>query len=506
MVSFAFAVIATLLALPSTLASCTPFDSTNHANCTFGTRTYLLHRPSDFKHGKAHPLVLSFHGRGGSSSVQETLSQFSVAGLSIGGDMPLMASMTIVKEVESIASIDKNRIYAAGKSNGGGFVNLLACNATSAAVFAAFAPVSAALYPDSLAFSGCAPGRFVPILNSHGTADTTVPYIGKNETDGTQEEPDIMTWRRSWATRNGCIAPVVSHPITTHPFVNATRYDWVCSGAPVIGVTTTGLGHSWPTRDGLDPSGSPNNTASYDLTPTTIIPFFEENPLYLPFGLKHKSSGPSSSSALVQPPAPAAAPPTGGDGGWGSRRPPGSPGRPSLALPPQSAANVDGDHGPGAVVPVKTIEPNFAPSGALAAETNTFQGVVLKYNEPPEARKPVRSWRMYVFKGKDQVEMYHVNKQSAYLFGRDRIVADIPVDHPSTSKQHAVLQFRQVIERSEFGDTKTLTKPFLIDLDSANGTSVNDEMIPGSRYYELKTNDVIKFAFSTREYVLLAET
>ncbi|KAK4705668.1 smad nuclear-interacting protein 1, partial [Phenoliferia sp. Uapishka_3] len=222
-----------------------------------------------------------------------------------------------------------------------------------------------------------------------------------------------------------------------------------------------------------------------------------------------RRSPPASTSAAVVP---------AGDGGWGSRRPPNSPGRPSLGLPSQSSlANPDGEEGPGAVAVVKPIEPNFAPSGALAAETNTFQGVVLKYNEPPEARKPVRSWRLYVFKGKDQVEMYHVNKQSAYLFGRDRIVADIPVDHPSTSKQHAVLQFRQVIERSEFGDTKTLTKPFLIDLDSANGTSVNDEMVPASRYYELKTNDstldfackkppIIKFAFSTREYVLLAET
>lgn len=35
--------------------------------------------------------------------------------------------------------------------------------------------------------------------------------------------------------------------------------------------------------------------------------------------------------------------------------------------------------------------------------TSTLRGVVLKYNEPPEARKPVKSWRMYVFKGKEQV-------------------------------------------------------------------------------------------------------
>ena len=31
-------------------------------------------------------------------------------------------------------------------------------------------------------------------------------------------------------------------------------------------------------------------------------------------------------------------------------------------------------------------------------ETNTFKGVVIKYSEPPEARKPKRRWRFYVFK------------------------------------------------------------------------------------------------------------
>lgn len=91
--------------------------------------------------------------------------------------------------------------------------------------------------------------------------------------------------------------------------------------------------------------------------------------------------------------------PPGGDGGWGRT----SPGRPSLALPSQSSLTT-GAHAPSdEPAKVAVIEPNFAPSGALAAETNTFQGVVLKYNEPPEARKPVRPWRLYVFKGREQV-------------------------------------------------------------------------------------------------------
>ncbi|GAA6034699.1 hypothetical protein JCM8097_001129 [Rhodosporidiobolus ruineniae] len=197
------------------------------------------------------------------------------------------------------------------------------------------------------------------------------------------------------------------------------------------------------------------------------------------------------------PPAPA------GDGGWGKRREGGEGLADQKELVPGGGG---GGREVGEKAPPKNFEPDFKPSGALAAETNTLNGVVLKYAEPPEARKPVRNWRLYVFKGKEQVELFHVHRQSAYLVGRDRIVADIPIDHPSASKQHAVLQFRQVMERNEFGDVKSMTKPFIIDLESANGTLVNDAQIPTSRYYELKTGDVLKFAFSTREYVLLVES
>lgn len=61
--------------------------------------------------------------------------------------------------------------------------------------------------------------------------------------------------------------------------------------------------------------------------------------------------------------------------------------------------------------PIDKAKPNFAPSGLLAAETNTVKAVdgnstVLKYNEPPEARKPVLGWRLYVFKGSEQVGEY----------------------------------------------------------------------------------------------------
>lgn len=153
-------------------------------------------------------------------------------------------------------------------------------------------------------------------------------------------------------------------------------------------------------------------------------------------------------------------------------------------------------------------KPNFKPSGLLAAETNTVKAsdgtaTVLKYNEPPEARKPIIGWRLYVFKGKEELGPLHIYQQSAYLVGRDRLVADIVLDHPSCSKQHSAIQYRFVHEKDEFGSTKGVVKPFIVDLESTNGTMVNDDRIPAARYYELKAGDVIKFGTSDREYVLL---
>jgi hypothetical protein len=55
-------------------------------------------------------------------------------------------------------------------------------------------------------------------------------------------------------------------------------------------------------------------------------------------------------------------------------------------------------------------------------------------------------------------ELLYLHRQSAYLAGRDKMVADIHTEHPSCSKQHAALQFRQVKERNEYGDTKLLVK------------------------------------------------
>ncbi|XP_076250344.1 smad nuclear-interacting protein 1 isoform X2 [Rhynchophorus ferrugineus] len=155
--------------------------------------------------------------------------------------------------------------------------------------------------------------------------------------------------------------------------------------------------------------------------------------------------------------------------------------------------------------PQEKQKPNFALSGKLTEETNTYRGVVIKYSEPPEARKPKRRWRLYPFKGEKALQTLYIHRESGYLIGRDRKVVDLPVDHPSCSKQHAALQYRLVPFTREDGSSGKRVRPYIIDLDSANGTYINNNKIEPRKYVELLERDVIKFGFSSREYVLLHE-
>lgn len=150
-------------------------------------------------------------------------------------------------------------------------------------------------------------------------------------------------------------------------------------------------------------------------------------------------------------------------------------------------------------------KPTFALSGKLAEDTNTFNGVVIKYNQPPEAKTPKRKWRLYPFKGDESLPFIPIHNQSAFLLGRDRKVADIPIDHPSCSSQHAVIQFRAVTFERDDGSKGKRTRPYIIDLESSNGTFLNSKRLEPRKYYEIFEKDVLKFGFSSRDYVVMHE-
>ncbi|WVF70947.1 hypothetical protein IAT40_005742 [Kwoniella sp. CBS 6097] len=292
-----------------------------HINRTLPSgREYVLNVPEGYDHGIEHPVVLSFHGAGGNSSRQEILSQLSLPELRIAG-LPFLSvfpqgvnntdwNMThiwqaavygnktvddiqfvkdILYDISSNYTVNHRRYYASGKSNGGGFTALLACRPDTSAIFAAFAPVSPALYQEAKSFHDChpAPGRAVPIFHSHGIEDDDTPFHGRSEESNWiyGPEPDVRVWRARWALRNGHPAPAgpqggLPKPNKVyHPHVNATEEVWDLGKAEFRALSVKGLGHSWPTTEGLDLAGRPNQTATFNFTGQHLVQFFSRHQL-----------------------------------------------------------------------------------------------------------------------------------------------------------------------------------------------------------------------------------
>lgn len=115
--------------------------------------------------------------------------------------------------------------------------------------------------------------------------------------------------------------------------------------------------------------------------------------------------------------------------------------------PPSTAQQQPQQQQPSSGLDDDVIEvPNYAPSGLLLAAANTFNSIALKYNQPPEARLPTtRQYSFFVFKeGKDTGIVLPLNRQTAWLVGRESIVCDLVMAHKSISAQHAALQWRQI--------------------------------------------------------------
>lgn len=156
----------------------------------------------------------------------------------------------------------------------------------------------------------------------------------------------------------------------------------------------------------------------------------------------------------------------------------------------------------------KKIKPIYELSGKLSEQQRTTtSGIILKFSEPPDAKIPQdKKWALYPFKNDQALESIPLENASAFLIGRDRLVAQIPVDHLSCSNQHAVIQFRSVLVNDEkTGAQKKVTRPYIMDLESTNGTFLNGEQLPSLRYVELREKDCLKFGSSSRDYILLNE-
>ena len=243
------------------------------------TRDYWLHVPADYAPGRRTPLVLAFHGGGGTGLGTEHATGLSAVAdregflvaypqglrqdhgrtppgwnasgpsdpLANGIDDGLYVS-DVLTALQADYCVDPARIAATGISNGGSMTGYLAC--VLAGRIAGFAPVEGVFFQIP---GGCHPSRPAAILDVHVLTDPVAPSAGVPS----RGSPDyyalaIPAWLRGWAFRDGCIgssrplddsATIAGAPRTA----NVTGEQWADCPA---GVTVAGLGfpsggHSW---------------------------------------------------------------------------------------------------------------------------------------------------------------------------------------------------------------------------------------------------------------------
>lgn len=112
----------------------------------------------------------------------------------------------LLDEVASQLTIDPERIFILGHSNGGFMAHRMACD--HAGLVRAIASLAGATYDNP---ASCAPQAPVRVLQIHGTADGTIGYNGGFTPSG--QYPGAIATVETWAEENGCaLTPDTSLP------------------------------------------------------------------------------------------------------------------------------------------------------------------------------------------------------------------------------------------------------------------------------------------------------
>lgn len=174
------------------------------------------------------------------------------------------------------------QVFSTGKSDGGGFTHVLACDAKLSQRIAAFAPVSGAYYVDTLpCFPGnvtipCASKRTdTPVLAFHGGNDTVIAYNGGERKNACL--PSLPHFIQDFAKHDN-LGPTnttidLSSDAKIYSYGNGFRQGLVEL------VYDSVIGHDWPsTVPNADNQEKGHHPASFNATPM-ILDFFYKHPL-----------------------------------------------------------------------------------------------------------------------------------------------------------------------------------------------------------------------------------
>ena len=176
-----------------------PRDTTHTVQVGAASRSYLLHVAPAYDGTRPVPLVIDFHGIGASGSDERGTSPYpavldpegvvmafpdglrgpagtgwNVGPCCVAGADDVAFARALVAQIQTIACIDPDRVYAAGVLTGGGMAHYVACHAAD--VFAAVAPAAFDLLEENV--TDCNPPRPITVVSFRGTADSRVPYAG----------------------------------------------------------------------------------------------------------------------------------------------------------------------------------------------------------------------------------------------------------------------------------------------------------------------------------------
>ncbi|KAM3842144.1 kanadaptin [Diretmus argenteus] len=159
----------------------------------------------------------------------------------------------------------------------------------------------------------------------------------------------------------------------------------------------------------------------------------------------------------------------------------------------------DGDT-QGGVAPARTkpeARPRVLPAKGPPPPTGKFPP--LPYTEPPwggvAAENP---YALEILKNGTIVDTVPLTDRSYFVVGR-LPVCDVPLEHPSISRYHAVIQYRGRSGEGSVGEERGF---YVHDLGSTHGTVVNKNKIPPETYIRLRVGYVLKFGGSTRLFIL----
>jgi len=112
------------------------------------------------------------------------------------------------------------------------------------------------------------------------------------------------------------------------------------------------------------------------------------------------------------------------------------------------------------------------------------------FQPPSWARRPkLRRCGLEVYKKGKLVDVIKdINRKKCTIFGRNKSMCDVPLEHPSISRQHGA------ILHGSSGNV------YIVDLGSSHGTTCNHKKLEGKKRQPLSDGDIIRFGASSREY------